>query len=68
LNPTKEGYAFIATVAVRDGKTYLIARTLETMKQEGFEESEIEYVKSIIEKELPENLKHQVSGLVVAKA
>lgn len=36
LNPTKEGYAFIATVAVRDGKTYLVARTLETMQQEGF--------------------------------
>lgn len=68
LNPTKEGYAFIATVAVKDGKTYLINRTLETMKQEGFAVSEIEYVKGIIEKELPENLKHQVNGQVVAKA
>lgn len=29
-------YAFIATVAIRDGKTYLVARTLETMQQEGF--------------------------------
>jgi hypothetical protein len=36
INPTKEGYAFIATVAVRGGKTYLISRTLDTMKQEGF--------------------------------
>ena len=37
LNPTKEGYAFIASIAIRDGKTYLVARTLETMQQEGFE-------------------------------
>ena len=36
LNPTREGYAFIATVAIKDDKTYLIARTLDTMKQEGF--------------------------------
>lgn len=36
LNPTKEGYAFIATVAIKDGKTYLVSRTLETMQQEGF--------------------------------
>ncbi|GAB5035803.1 pentatricopeptide repeat containining protein [Nannochloropsis oceanica] len=64
LNPTKEGYAFIATVAVKDGKTYLINRTLETMKQEGFAVSEIEYVKGIIEKELPENLKHQQTATV----
>ena len=55
-------------MAVKDGKTYLINRTLETMKQEGFAESEVEYVKGIIEKELPENLKHQVNGQVVAKA
>lgn len=33
LNPTKEGYAFIATMAIRDKKTYLISRTLDTMKQ-----------------------------------
>lgn len=37
LNPTKEGYAFIASIAIRDGKTYLVARTLETMQQEGFD-------------------------------
>lgn len=35
LNPTKEGYAFIATMAIRDKKTYLISRTLDTMKQVG---------------------------------
>jgi pentatricopeptide repeat protein len=68
LAPTKEGYAFIATVAVRDGKTYLIARTLETMRAEGFEEGEVAYVQKVIEEELPEGLKHQVGGKVVAPA
>ncbi len=67
LNPTKEGYAFIATVAVRDKKTYLISRTLETMAQEGFSPDDIAFVKDVIAAELPDNLKHQLDGHVVAK-
>lgn len=64
INPTKEGYAFIATVAVRGGKTYLISRTLDTMQQEGFSPEDVAYVREVITAELPANLKHQAEGHV----
>lgn len=63
MDPTKEGYAFIATVAIRDKKTYLISRTLDTMKQEGFAAEDIEYVREVIVSELPEELKYQADGV-----
>lgn len=62
MDPTREGYAFIAVKAINDSKTYLISRTLETMKQEGFPAEDIEYVRKIIVDKLPEELKYQVDG------
>lgn len=65
LDPTKEGYAFIATMAIRDKKTYLISRTMDVMRQEGFSEEDVAYVKAVIVAELPDHLKHQAEGVVV---
>jgi hypothetical protein len=65
LDPTREGYAFIATIAIKDKKTYLISRTLETMKQEGFSAEDVDYVRQVILSEMPPELHHQVDGVVV---
>jgi len=62
MDPTREGYAFIAVKAISDNKTYLLSRTLETMKQEGFPVEDVEYVRNIIVERLPEGLKHQVDS------
>lgn len=48
MEPTVEAYAFIATKAVKDEKGYLIPRTIETMKNEGFSTEDIDYVQQII--------------------
>lgn len=48
MEPTVEAYAFIATKAVKDDKSYLIPRTIETMQSEGFSSEDIDYVKQII--------------------
>lgn len=49
MEPTVEAYAFIATKAVQDDKSYLIPRTIETMQNEGFSTEDIDYVQQIID-------------------